>query len=309
MSQLRSALEEVASVDDQALSTEDLAADITELVHVGQMVEVLIVRKTKSLADRGGHHDLGYSSPTNLLVDVGRMSPWRARQTVSYTQSAEKAPVAYQAWVDGRLSSDQVRWLFAAAEAIPDDYPQAEERLVEIVEGLDVLDTRRAIAYWRETVDGPGELTTEKQQERRGLSASWTMGGMLKVDGTLTTLAGEAFLAAVDANNPPRREDDHRTPRHRRHDALENLCRDWLDNGTTPTVGGEKPHIILHTDIPALQGLAGGLHKTESGHIIDVDLLRMVACDCSVTRIIFGPEGEVLDVGRKTRVWSTAQRR
>ncbi|HET9260794.1 MAG TPA: HNH endonuclease signature motif containing protein [Acidimicrobiia bacterium] len=35
----------------------------------------------------------------------------------------------------------------------------------------------------------------------------------------------------------------------------------------------------------------------------------MVACDCSVTRIIFGPEGEVLDVGRKTRVWSTAQRR
>ncbi|HEU4318652.1 MAG TPA: hypothetical protein VFS66_01080, partial [Acidimicrobiia bacterium] len=27
------------------------------------------------------------------------------------------------------------------------------------------------------------------------------------------------------------------------------------------------------------------------------------------TRIIFGPEGEVLDVGRRTRVWSPAQRR
>jgi len=82
-----------------------------------------------------------------------------------------------------------------------------------------------------------------------------------------------------------------------------------LDNGTTPTVGGEKPHVVIHGDIPALQGLAGGLHETGSGRILDVDLLRMVACDCSVTRIIFGPEGEILDVGRKTRVWTPAQRR
>ncbi|HEY5890726.1 MAG TPA: DUF222 domain-containing protein, partial [Acidimicrobiia bacterium] len=204
MSQLRSVLEEVAAVDDHGLSVEDLAADITELVHVGQMVEVLIARKTRSLSDRDGHRDLGYSSVTNLLVDVARMSPWRARQVVSHANAQDKAPYAYQAWVDGRLSSDQVRWLFAAAEAIPDEYPHAEERLVDIVEGLDAVDTRRAIEYWRQSVEGPGELSAEAQQERRGLSASWTMGGMLKVDATLTPLAGEAFLACVDANNPPR---------------------------------------------------------------------------------------------------------
>ena len=186
--------------------------------------------------------------------------------------------------------------------------PEAEQRLVEIVEALDVVDTRRAVEYWRQAVDGPGELDAETQQQRRGLSVSW-LNGMLKLDGTLTPLAGEAFLAAVDANNPPRRDNDDRTPRQRRHDALEDLCRDWLDNGTTPTVGGEKPHLIVHTDIPALQGFAGGLHETDSGHILDVDLVRMVACDCSVTRIIFDPAGEVLDVGRKTRVWTPAQRR
>jgi Domain of unknown function (DUF222)/HNH endonuclease len=132
---------------------------------------------------------------------------------------------------------------------------------------------------------------------------------MWKVDGWLTDLTGTALQAALDANNPPRRDGDTRTPRQRRHDALDNLCRDWLDNGTTPTIGGEKPHLVVHADIPALQGLAGGLHETDTGHILDIDTLRMVACDCSVTRIIFGPEGEVLDVGRKTRVWTPAQRR
>ncbi|HUG31782.1 MAG TPA: DUF222 domain-containing protein [Acidimicrobiia bacterium] len=67
--------------------------------------------------------------------------------------------------------------------------------------------------------------------------------------------------------------------------------------------------IILHTDLPTFQGVAGGLHETENGQIIDVDTLRMIACDCSITRIIFDPDSEILDIGRKTRIWTTAQRR
>lgn len=121
--------------------------------------------------------------------------------------------------------------------------------------------------------------------------------------------AGEALETAISALTPPRRDNDHRTPSQRRHDALEDLCRDWLDNGTTPTVGGEKPQISLISDLSALQGIAGGIHETVNGDIVDVDTLRMLACDCSVTRIVLGPDSEMLDVGRKTRVWSAAQRR
>jgi len=212
-------------------------------------------------------------------------------------------------WADGRLSTSQAHHLFRAAEAIPDEYSEAEERLVEIVGGLDAVDTAKAVEYWRQAMDGPGEIDPEVQLGRRGLSASWVQGGMLKVDGWLNSTAGQAFMAGLDANMPPPRDGDIRTPRQRRHDALENLCRDWLDNGTTPTVGGDKPHVVFHADMPALQGIAGGLHETENGDIVDVDTLRMIACDCSLTRIVLGPDSEVLDVGRKTRVWTTAQRR
>ncbi len=257
----------------------------------------------------GGHHELGYSSPTAMLSDLGRMSPGHAKRVISHANAAVKAPAAYAAWADGRLSTDQARHLFAAAEAVPDEYPDAEGRLVEIVGPLDAVDTGRAVEYWRQSVDGPGQLDAETQMLRRGLSLSETVGGMRRVDGWLTALAGAALETALDALTPPRRDGDTRTPRQRRHDALENLTRDWLDNGATPTVGGEKPHLILHTDLDALQGIAGGLHETENGQIIDIDLLRMTACDCSITRIIFGPDSEVLDVGRKTRIWSPAQRR
>jgi hypothetical protein len=309
VSQLRSVLEEMFAVDDGDLTIDELATDLEELSHVEQMVEALQARKVRNLTARGGHHDLGYSSPTAFLAHHGRMSYGRAKRIVILANAKTRAPVAYRAWVDGRISTDQARHLFRAAETIPDVYPDAEERLVDIVEGLDATETRRAVEYWRQAVDGPGEVDIESQMIRRGLHISRTTGGMRRVDGWLTQPAGEALETAIAALTPPPTEDDHRTPAQRRHDALEDLCRDWLDNGTTPTVGGEKPHISVLSDLPALQRRAGGTHETADGDIVDITTLRTLACDCSITRIVLGPDSEVLDVGRKTRVWTTAQRR
>jgi hypothetical protein len=311
MSQLRSVLDDIAADDDHSLTSEELASEIGELLHAAQMVDVIIASKVKRLADRGGHEELGYPSPTAFLTHRGRLSGGHAQQMVARANAAEKSPQSFRAWADGRLSTDQTKYLFALADAVPDEFPEAEHRLVEIVEGLSVKDTAKTVEYWRQSVDGPSELDDETQFARRGLSVSKTMGGMHRVDGWLTPLAGEALQTALHALMPPHRnaETETRTPRQRRHDALEDLCRDWLDHGDTPVVGGEKPNITAITDLPALKGLAGGIHETLDGDIITIGTLQQLVCDCSITRIILDANSEVLDVGRKTRVWSPAQRR
>jgi len=309
MSELRSVLDQMAAVANEDMTVADLHADIEEILNGRRMLDVLLATRVRGLAKQGGHAELGFTSPSSYLAHIGRMSPGSAKKVVSRWNAAEKAPHAYAAWADGRISTDQANHLFRASEGVPDAYPDAEERLVEIVQGLDAVDTGKAIEYWRQSVDGPGEIDIETQSIRRGVSISRTTGGMRRVDGWLTALAGEALETALDALTPPRRDGDSRTPRQRRHDALEDLCRDWLDNGTTPTVGGEKPHVSLLADLDALKGIAGGTHETVDGDIVDVDTLRMIACDCSITRIVLGAESEVLDVGRKTRVWTAAQRR
>ena len=132
---------------------------------------------------------------------------------------------------------------------------------------------------------------------------------MVRVDGWMTSTAGAAFLAALDALMPPPRPDDTRTPRQRRHDALEDLARSYLDYADPPSVGGEKPHINLICDLPALQGIAGGVHETENGRLLTVNELRALSCDCSLSRIVIGPDREVIDVGRRTRIIPAALRR
>jgi hypothetical protein len=97
MSGIRSALDEMFAVDDSDLSAEELAADVVELSHLGQMFEVLRARKMKNLADRDGHHQLGYSSPTAFLVDQTGVSPGHARRVISHGNARERTPYAYQA--------------------------------------------------------------------------------------------------------------------------------------------------------------------------------------------------------------------
>lgn len=310
MSTLRSLLDDLKTVDNRSLSPGELNADIVELCRGIDQIEVLIAEKTAALEASGALRELGFPSITSYLTHVGRMRVGRARRFVTQVRSRAAAPHAYAAWTDGRMTSDQAIHLFRVAERLPDVYPEAEERLVEIMEPLSVEETGRALEYWRQTVDGPGDLDLGTQMTRRGLSLSATIGGMRRVDGWMTQLAGEALEAALAAHMPPPVPGEDRTGRQRRHDALEEMANCHLTHENDADVGGERPHLQLISDLEGLKGLAGGCHETVGGgEIVDVEAVRLVGCDSSVSRIVLGPGSEILDVGRKTRVWTAAQRR
>ena len=310
MSELRSLLDDLMAVDNRALSTDELDVDISELCRGIDQMKVLVAEKVAVLESTGGLTGLGFPSITSYLMEVGRMSGGRAKRFATRVKARDSAPAAYRAWSEGRISSDQASQLFQAAETVPDVYREAEEKLVEIVEPLSVRETSRALEYWRQAVDGPGELDLESQMVRRGLSLSAITNGMRRVDGWLTQLAGDALEAALSAHLPPPAANDPRTMRQRRHDALEEMANCHLTHENDAQVGGERPQIQLLTDLAGLHGVAGGTHETvDTGSIVDVEMVRLTACDSSVCRIVFGPDSEVLDVGRKTRVWTVAQRR
>jgi hypothetical protein len=303
-------LEEWRAEDVDRLHIDQVADDMVELELISGLVELERLRRIAVFERRRGAETLGYPSLTAFLKDRCRMATGRAHRAVAWSRVLNAARTTLGAWTSGRLSTDQVTILLDQATAVPDDFAEAEDRLVGIIGDLTVTNTRRAVGYWRQMVDRPGTQLTELEEvEMRGISASPTLGGMVRIDGWMTRLAGQALITALDALMPPPHENDTRTPRQRRHDALEDLACHYLEDPDTPTVGGEKPHVNLVCDLPALQGIPGGLHETETGQLLTIAQLRTITCDCSLSRIILGPDSEIIDAGRRTRIIPTPLRR
>ena len=134
-----------------------------------------------------------------------------------------------------------------------------------------------------------------------------TFEGMVKIDGLLDPVAGDPVLTALQAATAPPSRDDPRTARQRRADALADLARSFLDSGQAP--GSEKPHVLVLTDLDALKGHGGGTHETVEGHVLAPEQVRRYACDCTISRIVFGADSEPVDIGRATRVVPASMRR
>ncbi|HEX9866413.1 MAG TPA: DUF222 domain-containing protein [Acidimicrobiia bacterium] len=310
MSSLRSALEEWIAEDTDVLHVDQLADDLVELELVSGLIEAIRADRIEVFDRKAGHRAHGYPSVTAFLKHRCRMATGRARRLVAAAHAKNLAPHVFGAWFNTRLSTDQAHRLLETASTVPEEFAAAEDNLIETVQDLSHTDTRRVLDYWRQSVDGPETAMSEVQQEDlRGVSMSISLGGMLRVDAWMTPVAGQALVTALDALMPPPDPHDGRTPRQRRHDALEDLAREYLDHGQTPTVGGEKPHISLVCDLPALQGIAGGLHETETGQVLTVNQLRTLVCDCSLSRVVLGPDSEIIDVGRRSRTIPAGLRR
>ncbi|HKX75807.1 MAG TPA: DUF222 domain-containing protein, partial [Acidimicrobiia bacterium] len=303
-----SALEAWRTEDLDSRDAESLADDLVELELISGQLELERARRVAAFEAKQGQDLEGHSSITAFLKHRCRMTGGRAQRTVSMAHKLPRLEFMEKAASTGDVSLDQVRVLLDVPDHLLDALSRDEVTLVNAVRELSVSDTRRVVDYWRTAVDGPGtEAGADDLCEQRYLYASRTMGGMVKGDFLLDPLAGEVVLEALAAVIPPRREGDERTPRQRRADGLTDLARAFLDSGEAP--GRETPHLLVLTDLDALQGKGGGVHETVSGQVLTPEQVRMLACDATITRIVFGPDGQPVDVGRATRVIPPTMRR
>ena len=179
------------------------------------------------------------------------------------------------------------------------------------------------------------------------LDASATTDGYL-LRGFLTTEHGQALLAALAAVIGVPAKDDTRTSAQRRGCALGDLARVVLDHGLKGSSAVVRPHLNVMVDYPtfvalataagvedqlpipygdvtitgldALTGastetLAGTLARRlnpatfEDGQPVPWKVLQRLACDGEITRMVFGPDSQILNVGRTKRIYPAHLRR
>jgi hypothetical protein len=284
------------------------------------------------------HLDLRDAKATVALADALRTS--HARVTAAMTAGALSQAHA-------QLIVAAVEAL--PAHATDADRDEAERVLVESAADLTPRELRQAsralheaIASRAPDVDDPAEAERLAREQaaaehraldqrvftmRQRTDGAWD--GRLRlpadagasVQAALESLAGlPRTPAGEDADQQPRVPDntehairDDRTKAEKMADALHELCAQVLDSGELPEEGGERPHMHVTVRWETLVGLAEQLTPAaglfDVGGTLGIAETRRMLCDAQIIPVVLGGAGEVLDIGRATRVWTTAQRR
>jgi hypothetical protein len=296
-------------VEKDAASVDELDDHILLLEAARHRLEVEWTESLGVFEGREGHRALGYPSPVAYLKHRARMTASRANRYVVLARAARRFKATLASWKHRQISTDQAEMLFQASKQQPDKYPDAETVLLEII-GDTPEETRKVLDYWRDTVDRPGVVADyDTQLLRRRFDYTHKPNGMIEGEFALTETAGEELITALDAAMSPPSEDDERTATQRRHDAFADMARGFLEGTSTSEVGGEKPHVNILVDVDALEGVPGGVHETETGRVLNIETIRLLTCDSSISRIVWNGPSEILDVGRRTRIIPTALRR
>ena len=199
----------------------------------------------------------------------------------------------------------------AAAPGAPLPPTFDEWALLSRARGHSVAELRRDCAHFRHAADPRRFLTEQVEQvEVRFLELKAVEGGALCLRGFLDTEGGALLRTALEPLARPCGEGDDRSRERRFAEALVELAGHTLDSGVLPQHAGQRPHLQVTATLATVQGREGApAAELDLGGPIAAETARRLGCDAAVTRVVFGADSAVLDVGRATRVPATATRR
>lgn len=238
------------------------------------------------------------------------------------TLLAPRFPAIAEASLAGNLSRDAGAIITAGLETLTDRVPSdqlhaLEKRLVDKALHLGVREVHRLVA----TTVARADLAGHEQRERRHYAdryLTWTEDhtGMVTLNGRLDAVTAAPLRTVIEQmvthqfrarRDQDPQERDQRTVGQMRADALHDLARHALGCKETNSSGIRTTIIVRMnlTDLNTGQGL-GSIDGTTQP--VSVGQLRRLAGEAGIIPTVLGGESETLDLGRRARMFTKAQR-
>jgi hypothetical protein len=253
-----------------------------------------------------GHCRLSGREAAGLVRDGRRLAELPA---LAAAYSTGEVTAAHVATVTAAVTPPRV----AVAMANGIDLATTDAVLTQAALALGPEDTAKAVRHWVAGIDPDGALDDAAAMPRV-LRMAVSADGRIYLSGHLDAVGGETVHAALEAlMNADRPAGDARTHGERMGDAFVELARQALRSGELPTVRGEAAQVRVSIDLMALcadraaVGVAGG--ELPFAGPITPETARRLACDAGIVRILTGPHGLPMDVGREQRTATAAIRR
>lgn len=251
------------------------------------------------------------SAPAGMSADgVGPMS------------RSPRYPAVAAASLAGDLSVDAAGLITAGLETLTDRMDadrlhDLERRLVAKAVTLAAHEVRRLVASAVARADLAGHEERERRQHaERYVAFKEDHTGMVTLSGRLDAVTAAPIRTVIEQVVTQRfrarrdqdpMEADQRTVGQMRADALFEMCRHAL--GCTGTdSSGVRTTVVVRMDKADLETGRGLGRIDGTAQPVSVGELRRLAGDAGIVPQVLGGDGEVLDQGRKVRLFTRAQR-
>jgi hypothetical protein len=262
-------------------------------------------------AQRAGDHLIGGNiTAASWIARTCGMTVPAAKDRLCVGEQLESLPMVAEALSRGEISYQSASVICHQRENLGEKSDCLdEEQWLGFARKHTIKDLNWIADHFRYAVDPDGfDRDTEENYDQRFLHIS-EMNGMFHISGVMDPEAGAALKSAIDGVSKRRGQDDSRTPKQRRVDALTEIVYHAMDEGKLPQHNGVRPHITVTTTLDGLKGeLGAAASELEPGIPISSKTVQRLACDGTLSRVLKA-DSLPIDVGRATRAISPAQRR
>jgi hypothetical protein len=313
---------ELDAVADQAMwsmSQEEAAQALVEETRLNARLAALTL-KTAVQADRtevGASQ--GATSAAVWLASTTNMTQRDAAALTKLGKALEAHAPVEEALTRGDILSDQAKVIVEAVDALPDDVGtaikgQARDHLLAEAAHFDakrlrVLGKQVLEVVAPEVGEAEEARQLEAQERKAQAKARFTMHddghGMTTGRFAIPTHEADKLRKPLNALAAPKAGGEGSTPHGMGLAFIEYLNR--YPTKKLPQAGGLDATVVVTM---SLETLMGGLKaaQLDTGTRISPGLARRIACEAGVIPVVLGGKSEVLDVGRKKRLHTKAQR-
>ena len=245
--------------------------------------------------------------------------PRETGRLVGNGRALEHLPALAAVAAAGGVSADAVNVIapiasaenLARAEAQDVDVAAIDAALAEVAARRPHDELRQAVGHYLARLDPDG--TEPDPTEQRSVTFTRHTDGTVSFHGRLDAVGGEKVQAAVESirqASRPAGDTRSRAQQAGRRAGPAGRQRAGLRQPADPApaqAARGRHHRPRRTSWTPATGAGAG--RTGFGGIISAAKARWLACDGNVTRVVIGPEGQPLDLGRTNRLFPPHLRR
>jgi hypothetical protein len=287
----------MSMTDDQLAALADEIATFAARIDVA---EHALITRLRLFDAHEAWGSLGFHSCAHWLswrIGIGLTA---AREKVRVARALGSLPKIDALFARGEISYSKVRAITRVAT------PESEQDFIDVAAHASAAQIERMARAFQRVRDEPRSEMMVRRNPRRFVRQTPTPTGMVRIEMQLppeeAAVVWEAMQSALDQASAEARAEE----REERHaDAMVDVARAYLQHQPR-TLGSAYELVVITTKEQLEQGPDGVGGYLRDGTPVPLHVARMLALDGARVDVTMGENGEVLDVGRRTRAIPSA---